>query len=303
MQKTKIEWCTHTWNPVTGCLHNCPYCYAKDIAARFGGFSVAASDEHDLLWTVESAGKLHTLKKAPLIKRTKEGKETKATFPFVFEPTFHKYRLDEPAKQKKPANIFVCSMADLFGAWVPDEWIKEVFAACGRAPQHNYMFLTKNPGRFQSIMVAAGWERIYSNKNFWFGFSVENQEALDRLAMGARWLPGNTFISIEPLQGSINLKRIYPPGHDAMLDFVNGAQYWFGGGDYKGKKIKWVIIGAETGNRRGKVIPKKEWVMDIAEKCGELGVPVFMKDSLVPVVGSGNMRREYPASIEIYARG
>jgi pyruvate-formate lyase-activating enzyme len=24
-----------SWNPVTGCLHDCPYCYARDIANRF----------------------------------------------------------------------------------------------------------------------------------------------------------------------------------------------------------------------------------------------------------------------------
>ena len=36
MQKTKIEWCDSTWNPVTGCLNGCPFCYAKKIAERFG---------------------------------------------------------------------------------------------------------------------------------------------------------------------------------------------------------------------------------------------------------------------------
>ena len=35
--KTKIDWCDSTWNPVTGCLHDCPYCYARRIAERFGG--------------------------------------------------------------------------------------------------------------------------------------------------------------------------------------------------------------------------------------------------------------------------
>jgi len=35
MNKTKIEWCDYTWNPVVGCLHNCQYCYAKQIAIRF----------------------------------------------------------------------------------------------------------------------------------------------------------------------------------------------------------------------------------------------------------------------------
>ena len=39
MNKTKIDWCDSTWNPVTGCLHGCEYCYARNIAHRFGGFT------------------------------------------------------------------------------------------------------------------------------------------------------------------------------------------------------------------------------------------------------------------------
>lgn len=37
MDKTKIDWCDSTWNPVTGCLHGCEYCYARGIAKRFSG--------------------------------------------------------------------------------------------------------------------------------------------------------------------------------------------------------------------------------------------------------------------------
>ena len=35
-KKTKIDWADATWNPVTGCLHGCEYCYARRIAERFG---------------------------------------------------------------------------------------------------------------------------------------------------------------------------------------------------------------------------------------------------------------------------
>lgn len=35
MNKTRIEWCDSTWNPVTGCKHGCPYCYARRVAGRF----------------------------------------------------------------------------------------------------------------------------------------------------------------------------------------------------------------------------------------------------------------------------
>lgn len=37
MNKTKIEWTEWSWNPMTGCLHDCWYCYARRIAKRFYG--------------------------------------------------------------------------------------------------------------------------------------------------------------------------------------------------------------------------------------------------------------------------
>lgn len=35
MNRTKIEWATHTWNPMTGCTVGCKYCYARKITKRF----------------------------------------------------------------------------------------------------------------------------------------------------------------------------------------------------------------------------------------------------------------------------
>ncbi len=35
MNKTKIEWTQYSWNPITGCLHGCWYCYAKKLCLRF----------------------------------------------------------------------------------------------------------------------------------------------------------------------------------------------------------------------------------------------------------------------------
>ncbi|HOX55186.1 MAG TPA: DUF5131 family protein, partial [Candidatus Omnitrophota bacterium] len=35
MNKTKIEWCDYTWNPITGCKRNCWFCYGKKIRQRF----------------------------------------------------------------------------------------------------------------------------------------------------------------------------------------------------------------------------------------------------------------------------
>lgn len=33
-QKTKIDWCDSSWNPITGCLHGCHYCYARGMAEK-----------------------------------------------------------------------------------------------------------------------------------------------------------------------------------------------------------------------------------------------------------------------------
>lgn len=146
MNKSAIDWCDFSWNPVTGCNFGCEYCYAQRQATRFAG-NIRMNMTSEQLKT-EAAG-LYVLEQ-PFKNYT----GAVLPFPAGFAPTFHKYRLGDPAKKKKPANIFVCSMADLFGDWIPDEWIEAVFEACKAAPQHNYLFLTKSPGRYQILAAA-----------------------------------------------------------------------------------------------------------------------------------------------------
>ena len=33
----KIDWCDYTWNPISGCLHGCDYCYMRRMEKRFPG--------------------------------------------------------------------------------------------------------------------------------------------------------------------------------------------------------------------------------------------------------------------------
>lgn len=49
MNKSKIEWCDYTWNPVTGCLHGCDYCYAARIDKRFGDGKFTPTFHHNRL--------------------------------------------------------------------------------------------------------------------------------------------------------------------------------------------------------------------------------------------------------------
>uniref|UniRef100_A0A6M3K3U0 DUF5131 family protein n=1 Tax=viral metagenome TaxID=1070528 RepID=A0A6M3K3U0_9ZZZZ len=114
MNKTKIEWCDYTWNPITGCWGPggnkenprwCSYCYARRIAMRFWG---------------------------------------------SFEPKFHPERLNEPGKIKKPSIIFADSMGDFWSDGVKDEWRKAVYDKMRECPQHIFMILTKRPERINA---------------------------------------------------------------------------------------------------------------------------------------------------------
>ena len=123
--KTKIDWCDSSWNPVTGCQHDCEYCYARSLANRYGGFD---HDEDKNPVGNQFVIGVQELDKPKHIMR-KNGLH-KAPYPWFFLPTLHRYRLDQPSKWSEPRTIFVCSMADLFGKWVPDEWIEAVINAC-----------------------------------------------------------------------------------------------------------------------------------------------------------------------------
>ena len=247
--RTKIDWADASWNPATGCLHGCEYCYARRMVHRFGGLT----PDNDL----------HILN-----KQNYDARGNKDIYPFGFAPTLHCYRMDFPIRLQRPRTIFVCSMADLFGYWVPDEWIKAVFDACREAPQHRYLFLTKNPDRYDMLEDAG--LITPDDKNFWLGSTVTdvNRDVL-------HWSRSlNTFMSCEPMLAPWN-----PAGKPNEK--------------YRGGWPKWVIFGAETGNRKDKVVPKKEWIDNAVQMCRNIGAAVFMKESLRDIMGD-DFVQEYP---------
>lgn len=275
MNKTKIEWCDSTWNPVTGCLHGCEYCYARKMANRFKGVGFVDIRKYNTVST--QRGEIIELKE-PIQKRTKKGNLIGDPYPFGFMPTLHRYLINKPQHWKKPRTIFVCSMADLFGEWVPDEWIEEVFAACEKAPQHRYLFLTKNPQRYIEL------ERRFMlphRNNIWYGTTATNNEQFSKAvsSFGKLSSKTKTFLSIEPILENINAVGVRTPkkGFCALAFIFN-----------------WVIIGAETGNSKNKIIPEKAWIDSICDAAHEAEISVFMKDSLIPIVGEENMWRQFP---------
>lgn len=280
--KTKIDWCDATWNPVTGCLHGCEYCYARRIAERFSANQMPIFADYPVLHEPVRCTDTYAYMRDTGISTGKI-----QPYPFGFLPTFHRYKLDEPQRWKKPRTIFVCSMADLFGDWVPDEWIAEVFKACDAAPWHRYIFLTKNPKRLCRMAIATKvflWNvdhpdsqvhpkteeyvevmRLPIRDNWWFGSSLDNADAR-RFDGGFNW---NTFTSIEPLMEHMQM-GIGSFGSD-----------------------RWTIIGAETGKRKNKVVPERAWIDNILEAAAFTGVKVFMKESLRELMGA-DFRQEFP---------
>jgi protein gp37 len=198
LNRTKIETCDYTWNPVTGCKHGCSYCYARRIAKRF--------------------------KKS-------------------FRPTFHSGRIYKPFYIEKPSRIFVCSMADLFGDWVPEDWIKEIIDTAWTAYWHQFQFLTKNPKRLKDFNP---WP-----KNCWVGASVTNQRDYEIRIQELKLVDAPVvFLSCEPLFSPIS-----------MVDIPD-----------------WLIIGAQTGPGAKK--PNESWVKSIIRRAHSCGAAVFCKSNL-----------------------
>jgi len=146
-----------------------------------------------------------------------------------FEPHWSESQYKKPYKIKKPSKIFVCSLADLFGDWIPNEWIEKVLRVVKDNPQHTFQFLTKNPKRYLKVEFP---------KNCWLGVTIdgtENKTIAQNKINILNKKNNYKFISVEPLLGDI--KNIS----------LNGVDQ--------------VIVGAMTGGH--KIAPKKEWIGNI----------------------------------------
>lgn len=162
-----------------------------------------------------------------------------------FEPQFHPDRLDQPKRRRKPTFIFVCSVADLFGSWVPKEWVDDVLDVIRACPQHTFMLLTKCPQRLPEFSYP---------ENCWVGGAATDQAMADR---AMKYLPETDapikFLSCEPL-----LAPVIPP-----------------------EPVDWLIVGGCSHPKPQQ--PEKAWVLDLLGWADEYDVPVFMKDNLTVV--------------------
>ena len=205
-----IEWTDATWNPVTGCdkiSPGCKHCYAERMANR--------------------------------LQAARNPSYTNG-FALTLQPRM----LERPLEWRKPKNIFVNSMSDLFHEDVPLAYIQRVFQVMNEANWHQYQILTKRAERVQELSPHLNWA-----PHIWMGVSVESEKYLDRIDCLRKTGAHVKFLSLEPLLG---------PLHKMDLSGIH-----------------WAIVGGESGPGARPVDPA--WVTDIRDQCAGAGVAFFFK--------------------------
>lgn len=162
---------SETWNPVTGCLHDCTYCWARKLA----------------------------LTKLRNSLRYRDG----------FKPRLN---IEEFKKSFKGGVVFVSDMGDLWGEWVPDDWIRRVLSHIRKFPNTWFLFLTKNPQRYLDFMDeipanAILGATIETNRDIYF------QETYKPRISSAP-LPSRRYRAMRDLDWSLKFISIEP-----VLDF------------------------------------------------------------------------------------
>lgn len=249
MRRTKIAWVRnpdgtqgYTWNPVTGCLHGCEYCYANSMLNPFKGSPLKRKFIEDA--SVEQVIDGHV---EEFILDEQPG----------FVPTFWPSKLGDPLGFRKPSTIFVCSMADLFGAWVPDRWIEQILEVVKACPQHTFLFLTKNPNRYESYMIPS---------NSWIGYTETGKKDDSFSFRGNGWF----YLSAEPLLGDIYIEK-------------NLKWVIIGSLNQNGRPVH-----PDKGGTR------REWVVFLLRESDKYKIPVFIKPELYELYPDLPLRLELP---------
>lgn len=227
--KTAIEWCDATWNPVVGCSivsPGCTNCYAMKQAARIEIMDMGARATRDESLVI---GGTHY---AGTTKPSKAGAVWTGKVALASESV----QL-APLRRRKPTVYFVNSMGDLFHESVPDAWIDRVVAVMALAPQHTFIVLTKRAKRMREYMAnverEAFWmsavarflttipgmmdraHPILGRREPWLplphvvlGVSAEDQQRADERVPDLLATPAaGRFVSAEPLISGIDFRR------------------------------------------------------------------------------------------------
>jgi protein gp37 len=248
MGKTTIEWRDETVNPLRARLNfrvghhcvkvsaGCTNCYASQLQARFGLPEFRVDQRRDV------------------------------------EVFFYGRVLDQVRARKKPTRYFWCDMSDLFGEWVPREWIKAVNGCFVDTPQHTHMILTKRAARMREEASLCPFP-----PNCWLGVSVEDQQTADeRIPLLLQAPAVVRFVSAEPLLESVDmsryLRRAFIAGETKPSTAIGGPPYAVA---RLSAGLSWVIVGGESGPKARPC--NVAWIRSVKEQCQYAGVACFVK--------------------------
>ena len=161
-----------------------------------------------------------------------------------FGLALHEEDLEEPLQWKKPHNIFVCSMSDIFHEEVPFEFVDRIMDTIRRSPRHRYQILTKRDER-----MAEYFSTRLIPTNVWLGVTVECRAAKTRIDCLRKLDAGIKFLSCEPLIEDL-------------------GEMDLGG-------IDWIIVGGESGPKARPML--LEWVVNIKQQVELHGAAFFFK--------------------------
>lgn len=246
MQKTKIGYLTHTWNP---------------IAMRCTPVSEGCKN----CWHIKMAKRLAHMP----FKDTRAAAYNPGIAPMLLEN-----ELEAPLRLKKPARIGVQFMGDLFHESVPGQWAIDIFLMAEDTPQHKFIFLTKRPQRMREIFSHVYAHRWQPPSNIWLGVSVEDQKTADeRIPLLLQTPAAKRFVSYEPALGPVDFHKWFWEGKQVCPCTVNGlAEYDY---ELREEGLDWVIMGGESGPGARPMHP--DWARSVRDQCQAAGVPFFFK--------------------------
>ena len=171
--------------------------------------------------------------------------------------------------------VFCASLADVFEDR-PEliEWRRQLFKVIDDTPHLDWLLLTKRPENIIDMWPNVAHRGKSPRKNVWLGTSVSDQEAAKKALhlFRVRHLSPVLFLSVEPLIGPVNLRRI-PTPNDNVYDLISGAHCTDSSMQVRvhneigfvNPSIDWVIVGGESG--RHSRLCKYEWVLDVVTQC------------------------------------
>ena len=298
MGKTSIEWCDFSINPIrarwkrppgTDVVHRksghycekvspgCKNCYASRLQPRFG------------------------------MPTFDEAKIKRGAMEFYLDES----KLQQVLKRRKPTRYFWNDMSDIFGGWVPDEWIDKCFATMALTPQHTHQVLTKRAERMRDYFAEDECRKGIAaliEDTHWLGYrdsgalrvdpsphmasciSGEHKRRWRNDARIHKWPLPNAWLGVSAENDEWLQKRwrylrdtlaaVRFISYEPALNPLRLRRAVLGDKQLSFVRPDWVIAGAESGpNARPYEL---DWFREVRDDCEAMGTAFFLKQFATP---------------------